>query len=459
MSAVLDIVRLEPGDQQLTIEVQFSSDSLDPSAYTIQFTAQPADSSQDSVKNNVPATVSTLTLTGLANGKDYRLQAAAYPNGSDQPTAVAAERLFRVGWIPGTVVNYIHPEDYTYDSSGRSTASPCMLRLPNGTLLASHDIYWGRGGQNITKVFQSHDDGNSWSYLSTIHPCFWGKLFVHNGRLYKMGTSTEYGALMLFESLDWGQSWSEPIVIIPGGSREQGGPHQAPVPVVNHAGRLWTAVEHGSWSTGGHDAGVVSVGVDTDLMDPDNWAVTPFLPYDPQWPGAIRGGKPGVLEGNVVVGPDGQLYNVLRYHTRDGHPDYGRAVILRVDADNPRAPLQFHKIVDFPGSMSKFTIHFDPQTQLYYALVNRVTTDNVSQRNILTLTSSPDLEHWTIRRDVLNYEDNGYPEDMTKVGFQYVDWFFEGSNILALSRTALNGAYNFHNANHITFHVFRNYSR
>ena len=89
--------------------------------------------------------------------------------------------------------------------------------------------------------------------------------------------------------------------------------------------------------------------------------------------------------------------------------------------------------------------------------MNRVTTDCVKQRNTLTIVSSSDLIHWDIVRDVLNFQDNDWPEDYTKVGFQYVDWVFEGEDILALSRTALNGAYNYHNANHLTFHRFKNF--
>ena len=38
------------------------------------------------------------------------------------------------------------------------------------------------------------------------------------------------------------------------------------------------------------------------------------------------------------------------------------------------------------------------------------------------------------------------------VGFQYVDFFFEGEKLLYLCRTALNGAHNYHDANYSTFH-------
>jgi hypothetical protein len=67
------------------------------------------------------------------------------------------------------------------------------------------------------------------------------------------------------------------------------------------------------------------------------------------------------------------------------------------------------------------------------------------------------LELWLVHTDVLNYQDNGWGEDDLKVGFQYVDWFFDGEDIIFVSRTALNGAYNFHNANYMTFHTLENF--
>jgi hypothetical protein len=37
-------------------------------------------------------------------------------------------------------------------------------------------------------------------------------------------------------------------------------------------------------------------------------------------------------------------------------------------------------------------------------------------------------------------------------GFQYVDWQFDGEDLLYLVRTAYDGAHNYHDANRITFH-------
>lgn len=225
------------------------------------------------------------------------------------------------------------------------------------------------------------------------------------------------------------------------------------MPVVSHKGRLWTAIDFGSWNTGGHRSGVASVSENADLLDPKSWTVTPFLPYDSSWPGTIQGGqRPHLLEGNVVVTPQGGLVNFLRYNTVAGTPDHDRAIMLDVDLEHPDAPLRFGRVVDFPGNMSKFTINFDPKGKLYWSLVSRITTPWVHQRNQLSLTCSADLIHWEVVADLLDYEHNGWFEPKEKVGFQYVDWHIEGEDLLYLSRTSLNGAFNYHNANHITFH-------
>lgn len=456
-TTVLSITRLAPGDQRVAVQGSFSGPiRREEVEYVFRLQRRGSGSVEHRrLVGEAPA----IEWTGLQNGVDYQLELTAYHRRTGAALAAAPTRLFRPGWVPGVSVNYIHPDDYTFNTSGRSPASPSLLRLPQGRLLASHDIFWGQGGQNLTKVFYSDDEGRSWAYLSTVYPCFWGTLFLHRDRVYMLAVSTEYGQLQIFGSPDSGRTWTRPVRILPGGSREAGGPHKAPVPLIRQNGRLWSAVEYGSWQTGGHAAGVVSVPEDTDLLSPDAWTVSAFTDCDPAWPGAVRGGAPGILEGNVVAAPNGELVNVLRYHTKGAVPDYGRAVILTVDSHRPHAAPAFRQVVDFPGSMSKFCIRFHAQTERYYALVNRVTTDWVSQRNVLSLISSSDIVHWDIHRDLLNYEDNGWPEDKHQVGFQYVDWLFQDDDIWALSRTALNGAYNYHNANHLTFHKFARKTR
>jgi len=452
----LKILRLAPVDQKVTIDFEcntHASNELTACVYDFD--------NQLITKSTHPTASGSITITHLQNDQDYMVELIQYDK-TGKALAKSPTRLFRTGYVPGTVVNYIHPEDYTFMPSGRSPASPSILRLPNGDLLASHDIYWGKAAQNLTHVFISHDNGATWAFQSQIFPSFWTKIFFHRGALYAFGMDDEYGNLNIFKSTDNGRTWSEPTLMCKGGNRDMGGPHKAPMPVVEFKGRLWTAFEYGSWSLPTfHDAGVASIAVDNDLMVSENWTISEFLPYSNDWEGVCKGVARGYLEGNIVITPENTLVNILRYQIEHCEPNYGRAIMLSIDHHHPEKAPTYQKLIKFHGNFSKFTIRYDSVTGYYYALVNRVTQKiQLKQRNVLTLTRSKDLDNWEIVRDILNFQDNGWKEDLTKVGFQYVDWFIEGDDILFLSRTAINNAHNYHNANYLTFHRierFRDY--
>ncbi|MCR4415794.1 MAG: hypothetical protein NUV77_25550 [Thermoguttaceae bacterium] len=195
---------------------------------------------------------------------------------------------------------------------------------------------------------------------------------------------------------------------------------------------------------------MMSVPVDADLLRADNWTNSNFLPSDRAWNGGDMGAW---LEGNAVVAPDGQLVDVLRVQTRS--PDE-KAAIVRISADGKTASFDpATGFVDFPGGAKKFTIRFDPQTKRYWSLASIVHPRHRANnpggiRNTLALTCSEDLRHWTVRSIVL------YHPDVRNHGFQYVDWLFEGDDLIAVCRTAyddgLGGAHNAHDANYLTFH-------
>lgn len=405
---------------------------------------------------SVPGNVYSAKVEGIFNGIDYSVVISALRGGVE--VARSRVRLFRAGPVPGTVVAYLHPQDLTFISSGRFTCSPSLVQLPNGRLLVSHDIYERRGGQNITHIYASDDDGLNWFFLSELSPCFWGTLFLHKGILYMLCTSTEYGDLQIYRSDDLGETFIGPFVILKGEGRwDKPGPHKAPVPIVYHKGRIWTAIEYGCWKQGYHDTGVISIDENEDLCNPDNWVISPFVHYESTWPGVIRGGNPSVLEGNLVITPDGRLVNILRYETIGGDPEYGKAVVMRVDDEHPDKPQIFEMCIDFPGNLSKFAIRRDDKTGIYLALINRAHKPWYKQRNILSLASSKDLINWKVVKDLINYDDKDWPEGALQVGFQYPDFLINGDNLYFVSRTALNGANNYHDANYITFHKLENF--
>lgn len=400
----------------------------------------------------LPADVTTARFEGLANGVDYEVSVFAQQT-DGKSVGRSLTRLFRPGKFPGSMVNYIHPRDFMYAFSGRSACSPFIIKLPSGALLASHDLYWREDGQNLTILLRSEDGGQTWRYQTDLCPCFWGKMFLHNDVLYMLGLDGEYGSYLIGASYDEGRTWTKPVCILKGGSRETAGPHQAPTPVVFHRGRVWTAVERGSWDLGFHHAGVLSADLNKDLMEPASWVITPYTAPDPAWPGAVKGGAPALLEGNVLVLPDGKIGNLLRYHTKGAEPDYGVAILLSLNPDHPEEEMVFEQSVALDGNYTKFHVQFDGSH--YLMLLNRPTEDCHWRRDILSLAVSKDGRSWRIVCDLI--DESAHVEGPAKVGLQYPSFIIDGDDLLCLSRTAMNGAWNFHNANAITFHRIQNY--
>lgn len=401
----------------------------------------------------VPFQGAGCSVGGLETEQDYSLRVLHVPS-----QAFSNTRLVRTGSVPGTVVNYLHPLDEQYAFSGRSLCSPSIAVLPSGRLIASMDVFTGGGPQNLSLLFVSDDGGESWQYLNDLFPCFWGKLFVHRGGLYMLAHATEYGDLLIGCSMDEGRTWSKPVHILPGsGSSLDAGPHKAPMPIMEHRGRLFTGLDYGAWKRGGHASAVLSIAADADLMEPSNWTCSPFLPYDSHWPGAAQGQCGGLLEGNVLVCPEQGIVNLLRYNMRGAAPAYGKAAMLRMPDPfgNPEAALQFETFVSWNGgSNSKFLALRDEKSGRYVALANEITDPKApAARNVLTLYVSDNLEAWKPVHRVVDYRR----ADPAFVGFQYPDMVIHGEDLLCLSRTAFNRARNFHDANFICFHRIKDF--
>ena len=148
---------------------------------------------------------------GLCDGVDYEF-CVLRADGS----ARSLVRLVRTGKIPGdTVVNYLHPEDPACIHSGYCLCTPTLVRAPSGKLICGMDVYARRGGQNLTLLFESQDNGTTWRYLAELYPCFWPKLFVHRSGLYLLAQTGEYGDLVVGRSYDEGKTWGLPTAFCP----------------------------------------------------------------------------------------------------------------------------------------------------------------------------------------------------------------------------------------------------
>lgn len=371
------------------------------------------------------------------------------------PLAAISEPKPRFDLVPGVVI------DHSPASSGLYIGSPSLAVLPNGDYVASHDFFGPKSGEFKSArsvVFRSQNRGQSWQKISEIQGAFWSSLFVHRGVLYLLGPDRHHGNVLIRRSNDGGQTWTSPTNAATGLLRDNGEYHCAPMPVIEHQGCLWRAFEWRNppvaWGIN-YRAGMLSAPVDADLLNAANWTASNFLPSDRAWNHADMGAW---LEGNAVVAPNGQIVDVLRVQTRS--PDE-KAAIVSISPDGKTAAFNpATGFVNFPGGAKKFAIRFDPQSKSYWSLASIVPERHRAEnpggiRNTLALTCSPDLTNWTVRCILL------YHPDVAKHGFQYVDWLFDGPDIIAACRTAgddgLGGAHNNHDANFLTFHRFPNF--
>lgn len=367
-------------------------------------------------------------------------------------------RLARTGYVIGTVVNYLHPDDKVYSFSGNSLCSPDLLIHPDGYWLSTMDVYGTGTPKNFTMIFRSDDKGETWHYVSELMPCFWSRMFLHKGDIYMIACSTSYGDLLIGKSTDGGKTFCTPTVIMRASGGRNGVPgfHKNPQNIVVYNGRIYETIEWGNWDQEEykHAAMVMSCSVDDDLMVAENWHLTPPVKYSSDWEGVAVGKTLETIEGTLCVAPDGDLYNVMRYNIGDGKPSYGLVLSYKVNTEDPDAPLQYSHAIKYPCNLSKFMIKRDEVSGLYYSIGSRIDCEErIGHRNLLSLMVSEDMENWDVKMDIIDRRC----DDHDKVGFQYVDFHFEGDDIVFLCRTAMNNAQSFHNTNYQTFHRIKNF--
>jgi len=359
--------------------------------------------------------------------------------------------------VPGVVVGHSHPQTEVY------LGSPSLLILDDGTYLAAYQEF-GRGEKLIPLTFvkASKDRGKSWESLASIKGLYWANLFAHQGNLYLFGVEMQvqggYGPLVIRKSTDQGLNWTDPVDEEHGLIRSDQQYHTAPVPMLIHHGRIMRAVEDRNppekWGVNFRSL-VISAPVDADLLKASSWTTSNRLSYQTHWPGNAW------LEGNLVKTPDGRLVNILRNDVRP-ETEGGKACLVQVSDDGLQIEFDPQRgFIDFPGGCKKFTIRHDSVSGKYWSLSNYIPEEfsggNPERtRNTLALVSSEDLNHWNVEKIILQHPDVEF------VGFQYVDWRFDGNDLVALIRTAYpepdgTPAHNCHDSNYITFYRIENF--
>lgn len=356
--------------------------------------------------------------------------------------------------VPGTVVARVPMLRKTH------ITNPNILILPDGSYLAAcSGVYPHRAAA----IYRSTDRGESWSAWAKVdYPINFYTLFFHRGALYLMGTRSPQGTIVICRSTDNGQTWELPDETSGRGVLLEGHYHSAPVPVVEHQGRLWRAMET-NFPDERRQAFVLSAAVGDDLMRASSWKVSRFLKSSPEWIAeSDEGGFRQWIEGNVVVAPDGRLVNVLRVDEQK----WGRsAAVVHIEGLRKLSFDPAKDIIEMPGGGKKFTIRYDSLSRRYWSLTSIVLDEFRGMRhggiyasgihcglirNTLALISSEDLYHWRVERTILASDDPFFD------GFQYVDWQFDGEDLVSVIRLAMEEPRGLPNRQHdANFLVFK----
>jgi len=368
--------------------------------------------------------------------------------------------------VPGSVISH-YPA-----STGIYIGCPGIAIIGTGVYLAKHSEF-GPGSSEwesaVTHVYRSEDYGITWSRISTIKGLFWASVFTYNNAVYLLGTDKHHGNTVIMRSDDEGKTWTNPVDSNTG-LLLKGQYHTAPVPVLFHCGRIWRAMEDasgamsqvgGEWGGPHYGSFIMSAPLNSDFLRQDNWTISNVVRRNQKW---MDGQTRAWLEGNVVPTLQGGVACILRVNfNREQGPARGDiAAIIQVNKNGKKAKFNPKTgFIDLPGGDKKFTIRYDSVSNKYWTLTNYVPSQHKDQihadriRNTLALACSDNLHDWDIRFVIL------YHPDIYKHAFQYVDWLFEGEDIIAVSRTAYDdefgGAHNAHDANYLTFHRIKNF--
>lgn len=364
--------------------------------------------------------------------------------------------------VPGVVIAH------SPASSGQYIGSPSICILSNGNYLASHDFFGPKSTEHtsaVSEVYLSKNKGKTWVKISQIQGQFWSKLVEIQGKLFIMGTNKHHGNTIIRNSQDGGYTWTEPIDA-EHGLLLAGEYHCAPMPFLEHNGRLWRAMEDamGPIKTWGKRYGtfMMSMPLDADPMKAASWTKTNVLRYDSTYLNHQFGAW---IEGNAVADPQGQVWNILRVDNKSTMDEF--AAMVKISADGKEASFDTTRgFIRFPGGAKKFSIRYDAKSKLYWTISNVIPEEikaknqgknPASFRNTLGLFFSKDLQIWEVKKIIFHHPDE------IKHGFQYVDWQFQGKHIVLASRTAYDdeegGAHRSHDANYLTFYRIKRFRK
>ncbi|MEK3721286.1 sialidase family protein [Paenibacillus sp. FSL H8-0034] len=397
------------------------------------------------------------------------------------------------------------------DPSSIACYSPGIARLPGGRLLATIDIMGIgleqlggskgiRNGKEIQgKLLISDDGGQTWQQQLDF-PLMHARPFACGSNVYILGHCQD---LMIIQSGDGGNTWSEPIKLTIG---EQW--HQAPCNVHYANGCVYIVMERFAASdVSGWPVSVIAPvtmrgRMDADLTIRENWTFAselvfrdavavseldyfgvPFFPTLPKETMEVAPGRHcapiGWLETNIVqfqdpnhywYDPSGRTFHLWsRAHT--GGTGYA-AIAKVVEHEDGSMTTMLETVpsgktilyVPCPGGQMKFHIVYDDVSQMFWLLSTQATDSMTraellpkdryglpnNERQRLQLHFSRNCIDWCFAGMVAMVADN-------KQSRHYASMVIDGEHLHVLSRSGDEHAKNAHDGNLITLHTVSNF--
>ncbi len=391
--------------------------------------------------NAVNFAVAGKTYKGFSN-REYLARCEAFLNSPYYPEPTTDAESTRVVIAAASPAFQTEPNTSWTSQTYQTLYSPSIaVDVQNGEtiLYASWErcnYKFGKESSPVTVVAESRDGGVTWSELAEVSGVKQASLYVLDHTVYvfgcnESGSNNWYGivARLNHDTMEFDTV------------RIEVNASSAPGAVVVHNGRIYRA----------YSGYVISASVNDDLMQAKSWTVS----------------SPRVTTGEPVltVGPDGEVYMLIRM--ADSNNPNGYVKIYKVASDG----VSLNEVESINGvacanskvylgtGYSFFNIRRDVNGT-YYSLISKHTVKDApgTQRTVLVLVSSDDLVNWTevtsviVEREMLNEVYAAFVH-----GWQYVDFGFDGEDIVLIVREATGETNWFHDGKYITFYRISNY--
>ena len=340
------------------------------------------------------------------------------------------------------VIEHIPYPEYVLDYQTQvyqTTYSPGIVAVNEDgkcVYYVSYEVSTVRGGyeelDTYTVVKKSADGGDTWvTVVSKIPGLVWASIFENKGTIYLLGGNNKNFACMIVKVNRNGTF--EKVELFDNNTISGSAPG-----VVLHAyGRIYKA----------YSTAVLSAPEDANLMLPSSWTVSNSTNVEDL---ALRGG-----EGSMVLGKDGQIYQVSR------GPTTQTVYLLKVSADGTTvtgAKPSTDNVIEFPTCITKTSFRYDEVSGKYVALANICNSISERQRNVLALVVSDDLYHWEIAEYILVEREMINPVySMTCHAYQYADFTIDGDDIVMVIRETAGYTNTYHDGNYTTFYRLENF--